>query len=114
MKQTFTLIFFCASLLGFAQPVNKFINEESVTRVIKALAADEMMGRSATRPEHIDKAAAFIADEFKTMGLTPLQGLKTFRQGFKKDMIVPQTLEVTINNQKIPTETRYWLLRTPP
>ncbi|MBX2899990.1 MAG: M20/M25/M40 family metallo-hydrolase [Cyclobacteriaceae bacterium] len=62
------------------------------------------MGRSATQPEHIDKAAAFIANEFKAIGLTPLQGLKTFRQEFKKDMIAPQTLEVVINGQKIAPE----------
>lgn len=104
MKKLTTLLFVCASLVSFAQPVNKHITEANVARVIKTLAADDMMGRSATRPEHIDKAAAFIANEFKTIGLTPLQGLKTFRQEFKKDMIAPQTLEVVINGQKISPE----------
>jgi len=97
------------ALLGFAhvvigQPEQKFIKEENVTRVIKTLTADEMMGRSASRPEHIDKAAAFIAGEFKSIGLKPLDGLTGFRQEFKKDMIAPQSLEVTINGQKIPAE----------
>jgi len=97
------------ALLGFAhvvigQPEQKFIKEENVTRVIKTLTADEMMGRSASRPEHIDKAAAFIAREFKSIGLKPLDGLTGFRQEFKKDMIAPQSLEVTINGQKIPAE----------
>ncbi|HRG80089.1 MAG TPA: hypothetical protein PL167_10785, partial [Cyclobacteriaceae bacterium] len=97
------------ALLGFAhvvigQPEQKFIKEENVTRVIKTLTADEMMGRSASRPEHIDKAAAFIAGEFKSIGLKPLDGLTSFRQEFKKDMIAPQSLEVTINGQKIPAE----------
>lgn len=97
------------ALLGFAhvvigQPEQKFIKEENVTRVIKTLTADEMMGRSASRPEHIDKAAAFIASEFKSIGLKPLDGLTGFRQEFKKDMIAPQSLEVTINGQKIPAE----------
>ncbi len=90
--------------LAIGQPEQKFIKEESVTRVIKTLAADDMMGRSATRPEHIDKAAAFIANEFKTIGLKPLKGLTSFRQEFKKDMIAPHTLEVVINDQKIATE----------
>lgn len=86
------------------QPEQKFIKEETVSRVIKTLTADDMMGRSASRPEHIDKAAAFIASEFKSIGLKTMQGLTGFRQEFKKDMIVPETLEVTINGQKIPTE----------
>jgi len=86
------------------QPEQKFIKEENVTRVIKTLTADEMMGRSASRPEHIDKAAAFIAGEFKSIGLKPITGLTGFRQEFKKDLIAPQSLEVTINGQKIPAE----------
>ncbi len=102
MKKLTLLLIVCATV-SYAQP-SKLIKEESVTRVIKTLAADDMMGRSATRPEHIDKAAAFIENEFKSIGLTPLKGLKGYRQEFKKDMIVPQTLEVTINGQKIPSE----------
>ncbi|MCC6835913.1 MAG: hypothetical protein IT213_13075, partial [Cytophagales bacterium] len=104
MKKTLLLVFVSAGILSYAQPVNKHIKEESVTRIIKTLAADNMMGRSATRPEHIDKAAAFIEGEFKSIGLTPLKGLKGFRQEFKKDMIAPQTLEVVINGQKIAPE----------
>jgi len=91
------------SISGFSQ-VDKYITEENVTRVIKTLASDEMMGRSANRPEHIDKAAAFIESEFKKIGIKPLKGLTGYRQEFKKDMIVPQILEVTINGQKIPAE----------
>ncbi len=93
-----------SSQVVVGQPEQKFIKEENVTRVIKTLTADEMMGRSASRPEHIDKAAAFIAGEFKSIGLKPLTGLTGFRQEFKKDMISPQSLEVTINGQKIPAE----------
>jgi hypothetical protein len=98
----------CLALLlvtaGFTQSVDKLIKEENITRIIKTLAADDMMGRSATQPEHIDKAATFISNEFKSIGLKPLKGLTGYRQEFKKDMIVPQTLEVVINGQKIATE----------
>jgi hypothetical protein len=89
---------------AFSQSVDKLIKEENITRVIKTLTADDMMGRSAKRPEHIDKAAAFISNEFKAIGLKPLKGLTGYRQEFKKDMIVPQTLEVVINGQKIAAE----------
>lgn len=102
MKKLTLLLVVCATISN-AQP-SKLIKEESVTRIIKTLAADDMMGRSATRPEHIDKAAAFIENEFKSIGLTPLKGLKGYRQEFKKDMIAPQTLEVVINGQKIAPE----------
>ena len=98
---------FTVAILGysvFGQSPEKLILEKNVTRIINTLSADDMMGRSATRPKHIDKAAAFIEGEFKSIGLAPLKGLKGFRQDFKKDMIVPQTLEVTINGQKIPSE----------
>ncbi len=104
MKKIITLLFVSACIISYAQPVNKHITEANVARVIKTLAADDMMGRSATHPEHIDKAAAFIESEFKSIGLAPLKGLKGFRQEFKKDMIAPQTLEVVINGQKIPAE----------
>lgn len=104
MKKTIVILFLGICVFGHAQPEQKFIKEENVSRVLKTLTADDMMGRSATRPEHIDKAAAFIADEFKSIGLKPLTGLTGFRQEFKKDMIAPQTLEVIINGQPIPAE----------
>ncbi len=93
-----------SSQFAICQPEQKFIQQESITRVIKTLAADDMMGRSATESQHIEKATAFIESEFKKIGLKNFSGLTTYRQEFKKDMIVPQTLEVVINGQKIPTE----------
>lgn len=90
--------------LGFSQPVEKFITEENVSRVIKTLAADDMMGRSAAQPEHIEKATAFIENEFKQIGLKTLTGLTTFRQEFKKDMIIPQRIDITINGTSIARE----------
>lgn len=93
-----------SSHFAIGQPEQKFIKEESITRVIKTLAADDMMGRSATEPQQIEKATAFIESEFKKIGLKNFAGLTSYRQEFKKDMIVPQTLEVVINGQKIPTE----------
>ncbi len=104
MKRLLIAFILGASQVVVGQPEQKFIKEENVTRIIKTLTADEMMGRSASRPEHIDKAAAFIAGEFKSIGLKPLTGLTGFRQEFKKDMIAPQALEIIINGQKIPAE----------
>ncbi len=103
-KIILAIVFIASSATSYSQSVDKLITQKNVTRIIKTLTADDMMGRSAKRPEHIDKAAAFIESEFKTIGLAQLQGLKTYRQEFKKDMIAPQSLEVIINGQKISTE----------
>src|SRR5687768_18429748 len=46
------------------------------------LASDEMMGRRPGTPG-LDKAARFIAEEFKKAGLQPLKGLDSFDQTFK-------------------------------
>ncbi len=90
--------------MAIAQPVNKFINEQNVTRVIKTLTADDMMGRSASRPEHIEKATAFIENEFKRIGLKYFTGLTTFRQEFIKEMIAPAQVEMMINGIRIEQE----------
>jgi hypothetical protein len=56
-----------------AQTRAEIFNVKEVGRIENFLASDEMRGRKAGSPE-IDKAAAFIADEFKKAGLQPLQG----------------------------------------
>ena len=96
-----TLTFGMLVQLGISQPTQKFIKEKNITRVIKTLAADDMMGRSASRPEHIEKATAFIENEFKKIGLKNLSGLTTYRQEFKKEMIAPSTLDVIINGTPV-------------
>jgi hypothetical protein len=71
----FTLSFFVAffSLPCTAQKNDAVFNVKEVERIENFLASDEMRGRRAGSPE-IDKAAAFIADEFKKAGLEPMQG----------------------------------------
>ena len=98
------LFILCASLFVqsvFGQKVEKYITEKSVTRVIKTLASDDMMGRPSARPEFIDKAAAFIEAEFKKIGLEPLKGLTGYRQEFVKERIRPQTLQVSLDGKII-------------
>jgi len=85
----------------YGQPVGKLIKEANVTRVIKTLAADDMMGRSASNPARIEKATAFIENEFKNIGLKNFSGLTTYRQEFKKEMITPSSVEVTINEVQV-------------
>lgn len=102
------LISTCLFLLPFiflqAQQVDKHITEENVTRLISALAADDMMGRAAMRPEHMEKATAFIESEFTKIGLQPLTGTNSFRQSFQKQVIVPDQVEVIINGTALSSD----------
>lgn len=104
MKKILLLLFLCVNSFLYAQSVNKLIKEENVTRIIKTLTADDMMGRSATRPEHIEKATTFLEKEFSEIKLDKFTGLTSYRQEFKKDMIIPGPVSVTINGTNIPAE----------
>jgi hypothetical protein len=62
----------------FAQTSTKEISVSEVSRIERTLSSDEMQGRKIFTPG-IDKAAAFIADEFKKVGLKPLSGDSYFQ-----------------------------------
>ncbi|HRE37717.1 MAG TPA: M20/M25/M40 family metallo-hydrolase [Chitinophagaceae bacterium] len=57
------------------------INVKEVERIEKVLASDAMRGRRAFTPD-IDKAADFIAAEFKTAGLGTLNNSGSYKQEF--------------------------------
>src|SRR5688572_5051134 len=101
MKSIITLFFIVGSTCCFSQDIDKIITEENVTRVIKTLSSDAMMGRPASRPELMEPAAAFIEKEFKKIGLRPLKGLDGFRQSFDKERISIESVSVTIDGQEI-------------
>lgn len=61
--------------------IDKIITVAEVERIEKVLAADEMRGRRAFTPD-IDRAADFIAAEFKAAGLQPLNNNGGYRQEF--------------------------------
>jgi Zn-dependent M28 family amino/carboxypeptidase len=92
------------STIAFTQKVDKYIKEKDVSRIIKTLSADNMMGRPAVKPEVIAKASAFIEKEFQKIGLTPMKGSNGFRQEFQKEQISPLTIEITIDGDKIAAE----------
>lgn len=93
MKKFF--VSFC--LLGLmvavkAQDLQTIITDAEVQRVLGTLASDEMEGRR-TFTKGIDKAAAFIAAEFKSYGIQPLKGSNSFLQSFA--MIRPKFLSAS-------------------
>src|SRR5579871_688431 len=64
-----------------AQNIDKIINAKEVEKIEKILSADDMRGRKTFTPD-IDKAAAFISNEFKEAGLQTLDNSGTYLQDF--------------------------------
>jgi hypothetical protein len=64
--------------IAVAQSIDQIINAAAVERIEKTLSADDMRGRRPFTPE-IDKAADFIAAEFKKAGLQPVAGNSFFQ-----------------------------------
>ncbi len=62
-----------------AQKIDRYIKQKKVTKVETALAADDMQGRAVFTPG-IEKAAAFIAAEFKKAKLQPLETGSYFQE----------------------------------
>jgi hypothetical protein len=83
MKKIFaTWLLSTVTTFLFAQTkVDNIINAKEVERIERVLAADEMKGRRVFSPE-IDKAADFIAAEFKAAGLETWSNSGTYRQEF--------------------------------
>jgi hypothetical protein len=89
-----------------AQSIDKIINVAEVERIEKVLAADEMRGRMTFTPE-IDKAADFIAAEFKKAGIQPVKDNSYF-QSFT--VPVPKmTARATVNGAEL-AETKVAVL----
>jgi Zn-dependent M28 family amino/carboxypeptidase len=86
MNQLKTLGIVAVSLIVHSCAAQKInapeISQSEVSRVIKTLSADEMMGRSAMKPEQIRKAADFIAAEFEKAGLKYFNGGNSYLQTF--------------------------------
>jgi hypothetical protein len=104
MKKTiYTLFLLFAVTIASAQDINKIITKEYVDHLIKSLSADEMQGRGTFTPG-IDKAASFIANEFKQIGLKPLDGTDNYRQTFYKHQLKQKSATVTIDGKTIDSD----------
>ena len=84
----------------FAQSIDKIINATEVERIEKVLSSDSMEGRGAFTPA-IDKAAEFIASEFKKNGLQYFTGLNHYRQEFNALKTKPMSAEGNFNGQTL-------------
>ncbi len=86
-----------------AQDINKIVNAKEVERIEKTLSADDMQGRRTFTPG-IEKAAAFIGEEFKKTGLQTWKNSGTYLQEFA--LVKPKFIGLTcsFNDQTIDTK----------
>ena len=75
------LLIMTTSFLFGQTRIDDIINAKEVERIEKVLSSDEMRGRRTFTPD-IDKAADFIAGEFRKIGLQTLNQNKSYRQEF--------------------------------
>jgi len=104
MKKTiYTLCLLFVVSVASAQDINKIITKDYVDHLIKSLSSDEMQGRRTFTPG-IEKAATFIENEFKQIGLKPLAGATGYRQTFYKYQLKPASAQVVIDGKTIAGE----------
>ncbi|WP_156307551.1 M28 family metallopeptidase [Sphingobacterium endophyticum] len=102
-KQFFSLLVF-GLLFHLACAQDKQITStENISRILNTLASDDMRGRSALNQIDIGKAADFIADEFKQIGLKPYKE-DNFRQSFIVDRSKVSEQNVTFGKKSIPED----------
>jgi hypothetical protein len=85
-------LFILTTFFCYGQKADDIINAKEVERIEKTLASDDMRGRRTFTPD-IDKAADFIADEFKKAGLTTWNNSSSYRQEFS--MIRPKFISAS-------------------
>ncbi len=85
------------------------ITEANVDRIIRTLSSDEMRGRHTFSPADIEKAAAFIENEFSSMKLPYLDGLDSYQQKFNVYAISHGSATLTINGKTI-DKNNYFVL----
>ena len=98
----FLLITCTMNTIG-AQDINTIINAKEVERIEKNLSSDEMQGRRTFTPG-IEKAAAFISEEFAKAGLQKLNGSESYMQNFS--MIKPKFVSASATFDQQPIDTK--------
>lgn len=96
----------------FSQSIDKIINAAEVERIERILSSDSMEGRKVFTPS-IDKAAEFIASEFKKSGLQYFTGLNTYRQEFSVIRTKPTSAEGNFDGQPLEAKNIIAVTTTP-
>ncbi|MCA6491533.1 MAG: M28 family peptidase [Chitinophagaceae bacterium] len=86
-----------------AQSNDRYFNAAEVARIEGILASDAMQGRRTFTPG-IDKAAAFIAEEFRSAQLAPYPGTKDYLQSFA--LLRPRLISLQVQFNGEPADTK--------
>ena len=108
MKKTNALLiglFLNSSITAQKNDNWSFLSETE--RIVKTLASDELAGRFPFTPG-IDKAATFIADEFKKAGLQPWDG-KSFFQSFTVAQLHFISGNAVVNGEQVAEENVFFI-----
>ncbi|WP_022823559.1 M20/M25/M40 family metallo-hydrolase [Hymenobacter norwichensis] len=81
-------------------PSDAGVSAVTVGRVVRALAADDMEGRATGKPSG-DRAAQFLATEFKRIGLKTMPGLTSYEQTFPAYESSTTSFSVTLDNAPV-------------
>jgi hypothetical protein len=101
MKIIITFLLTCFSYsISFSQNIDKIINAKEVARIETVLSSDKMEGRK-TFTAAIDRAADFIAGEFKKSGLQYFDGLKSYKQPFSMKKATIISASGTMNGKPV-------------
>jgi hypothetical protein len=93
----------------FAQQADAFFKTKEAKRIEMKLSSDEMRGRKVYSPE-IDKAADFIAAEFKAAGLQTWNNSNSYRQEFS--MVTPKQTSLTAVFDGQPVDAKNFVVVT--
>lgn len=100
MKQFFLFLALTHAVFTGAQKTDNAITANEVERIERILAADDMEGRQAGKRGG-DKAAEFIASEFKKAGLQTLESSTSYLQPFKLIEAKSVELQGELDDKKI-------------
>lgn len=104
MKIVISLLLTCFSVgISFSQNIDQIINPKEVARIETVLASDKMEGRKTFTPS-IDRAADFIASEFKKSGLQYFNGLNSYKQTFSMKKATIISASGNINGKPVDTD----------
>lgn len=104
MKQLIIVAAFIAgSLFSFAQGIDRIINKDEVEKIEKVLSANDMEGRKAGSPGN-ERAADFIAAEFKKAGLQTWNNSNSYLQYFS--MVQPRFIGLTCSFDQQPVNAK--------
>ncbi|MFN4313071.1 MAG: M28 family peptidase [Chitinophagaceae bacterium] len=101
MKRLITPVLLLLTTAIYAQKTDGIITAAEASRIENVLASDEMRGRKTFSPE-IEKAADFIAAEFKKAGLQPWKAGAGYRQEFAMSSAKQTSLSAKIDGREIP------------